>query len=100
MKQGQSTLIIVMILFAVILVGFLLFYLVRGNIKIIGHAISTEVGLSKKGVTFKENITTSNLDMIKKSSQANNFLKYCIGIAVLLIAITYLIKQVKVGYKK
>jgi len=52
------------------------------------EAISSGAEASKGGVVLEENISTSNPETIAKSSQANNFIKYCIGIVGLIFAIS------------
>jgi preprotein translocase subunit SecG len=92
MGKGQIATTIILVL--LLIVAFTLIFLVFRNF--IGMAtlesqetelsVSTPVG----NINFTEKINTEDKEIIKESSKANNFLKYSISIAFILLVVGYM----------
>ena len=92
MKKGQIATTIVLVL--LLIVAFTLIFLVFRNFTGMAMFESQETGLSVStpmgDINFTEKINTEDKEIIKESSKANNFIKYAISIAFILLVIGYI----------
>ena len=106
--MNREKVLTLLIILANVLVFLILIWfaskLIRGNVTgaIVGGEVISEgeINLVKKEIHFTESIKTENESIIKASSKANNFLKYCIGVGVILGVILLFIKEFRKPHKK
>ena len=87
MGEKSEAILIIVILIVMVTVAFLISfsYLNKSAMTLTGKITTSITASTNSGhIEFKENIDTPNEEIIEKSSEANNFLKRCIGIALIL----------------
>jgi len=99
-KRGLSLIVTSLMIIVLVLIGISIIWLTMRNVLTGGiktEIMKTGLGVSEKGIIFTEDMETSNPETIDKSSGANNFVKYCFGITIIILATGYVIRQIYKG---